>query len=262
LVLRPENQHGGNGVKHILVSLFLIVSSTYAHAHTLTFSTEDYPPYSFTDANGNARGVYMEQLEIMMEKEKLDYKVTVMPWARALALAETQSMHCVFATARTAEREHKFKWVVPLHTDRNVLIALKAKKIRIGKITDSFGYTIGTQRNDYTETVLRQIGFPNIELSADFNLTLNKLFAGRIDMMPMSESTFIKIAKGTTNFEKVFTLSDQILGVACNKSVPDSIIARMQKRLDDLITDGTQRKIFEKYGLIIHNDLHLPAHTP
>jgi len=32
--------------------------------------------------------------------------------------------------------------------------------------------------------------------------------------------------------------------------------------LDDLIADGTQRKIFEKYGLIIHNDLHLPAHTP
>lgn len=249
-------------MKRILACLFLIASATYAHSQSLTFSTEDYPPYSFTDASGNAKGVYMEQVEIMMAKEGFDYKVTVMPWARAIALAETQSMHCVFATARTAERENKFKWIVPLHTDRNVLIALKSKKIRLQHVTDGFEYIVGTQRNDYTEAVLRDLGFPNIDLSADFNLTLNKLFAGRIDIMPMSESSFNKIARGTTNFEKVFTLSEQSLGVACNKTVPDNIIARLQKRLDDLIADGTQRRIFEKYGLIIHNDLQLPAKTP
>lgn len=249
-------------MKRLLVCLSLFASSAFAHSESLTFSTEDYPPYSFTDANGNPGGVYMEQLEIMMAKEGMDYKATVMPWARAIALAETQPMHCVFATARTAERENRFKWIVPLHTDRNVLIALKSTKIRINHISEGFSYRVGTQRNDYTETVLRQKGFPNIDLSADFNLTLNKLFAGRIDMMPMSESTFNKIAKGTPGFEKVFTLSEQTLGVACNKSVPDSTITRLQKRLDDLIADGTQRKIFEKYGLIIHNDLHLPAHTP
>lgn len=251
-----------DGMKHILASLFLIASAAFAHSQSLTFSTEDYPPYSFTDANGNAGGVYMEQLEIMMAKEGLDYKVTVMPWARAIALAETQPMHCVFATARTAEREDKFKWIVPLHTDRNVLIALKAKNIRIKQINESFGYTVGTQRNDYTETILRQMGFLHIDLSADFNLTLNKLFAGRIDMMPMSESTYNKIARGSGNFEKVVTLSEQVLGVACNKSVPDAVIARLQNRLHDLIADGTQRRIFEKYDLIIHNDLHLPPQTP
>lgn len=226
-----------------------LLAATSAKAEKLILSTEYYPPYNVRDASGQPSGVYWDQLKIILERTGTQYEATVMPWARAMKLAETAPMHCVFAAARTAERENRFKWVSPIHTDRNVLVARKDHVLNIATLQDAKAYTIGTQRNDYTEALLRSMNFPRIDVSADFNNTLSKLIAGRIDMMPMSESALKNLPQH--ELTEVITFSKQRLGMACNKSVPDSLIERMQKVLDDLISDGTQRRIYEKYGLVI-----------
>lgn len=240
-------------MRRILVCLAFSLVASVAKAETLVISAESYPPYSFKDTSGNVTGVYMEQLSILLDKAGVNYNVTIMPWARAIALAETQPMHCVFGTARTKGREDRFKWVEPMHLDRNVLVARKQSGLKATNLDEAKAYIIGTQRNDYTETILRDLGFPRIDLSSDFNISLNKLIAGRIDMMPMSESTLHKLYSSTTELVEVTTLAEQRLGLACHKSVSDNTIAVMQKHLDDLIADGTQKRIFEKYGLIIRN---------
>ncbi|MGG2478164.1 substrate-binding periplasmic protein, partial [Rhizobium sp. BR5] len=109
-------------------------------------------------------------------------------------------------------------------------------------------YRVGTQRGDYTEALLEKLGFPQVDVGADFEITLNKLKAGRIDLMPMSESTFKSLP--ANNFKEVTTLARQQLGLACNKSVPDELIAKLQARLDRLIADGTQQRIFDHYDLV------------
>ncbi len=221
-----------------------------ASAEHLTISTEEYPPYNSRGANGQPTGVYMDQLKIIFERTGVDYDATILPWARAIASAESEPMHCVVAAARTPQRENLFKWVSPVHTDRNILVALKERPLDVKNIDDAKAYTIGTQRNDYTEALLKSKGFPRVDLSADFDKTLSKLAAGRIDMMPMSESVLKNLVPG--QFVEVMVLAWQNLGMACNLSVPDSLIGKMQAALDDLIKDGTQRRIYEKYGLVIH----------
>ena len=226
-----------------------MLTATSANAEKLFLTTEYYPPYNLRDADGQPSGVYWDQLKIILERTDTQYEAAVMPWARAIALAETAPMHCVFAAARTAEREPRFKWVSPIHTDRNVLVARQGHVMNIKTLEDAKEYTVGTQRNDYTETLLRSMNFPRIDISADFNNTLSKLAAGRIDLMPMSESALKNLPR--KDFEEVITFSRQRLGLACNKSVPDGLIEKMQKVLDDLIADGTQRRIYQKYGLVI-----------
>ena len=49
--------------------------------------------------------------------------------------------------------------------------------------------------------------------------------------------------------EKVTILSQQPMGIACQKDFPDDLQSRMQTALDALIADGTQTRIFLKYGL-------------
>jgi polar amino acid transport system substrate-binding protein len=218
-------------------------------AETLYISTEDYPPYNLRGADGKPTGVYLDQLKIIFERTGINYETTILPWARALALAETKPMHCVVAAARTHQREKLFKWVSPIHTDRNVLVALKDAQLTVDNLDDAKQYTVGTQRNDYTETLLESLKFPRIDLSADFDKTLAKLVAGRIDMMPMSESALNNLPK--SQFSEVIVLAHQSLGMACNKSVPDDLIKKMQDVLDDIIADGTQRSIYEKHGLIV-----------
>ncbi|MGQ8631589.1 substrate-binding periplasmic protein [Agrobacterium sp. DKPNP3] len=228
--------------------LIFLALTTPANADKLFLTTEVYPPYNVQASDGSVRGVYFDQLKIVLEQTKTDYEVTVMPWARAIALATTQPMHCVFATARTPERENLFKWVAPIHTDRNVLVARRKANIQAATLEDAKKYRVGTQRGDYTEALLQKLGFPQVDVGADFEITFHKLAAGRIDLMPMSESTFKSLPADT--FSEVITLARQQLGLACNKSVPDEIIARLQTRLDQLIADGTQQKIFDRYDLI------------
>ena len=227
--------------------IFLALASP-ASAAKLFLTTEVYPPYNLQNSDGSVAGVYIDQLRIVLDETGTDYEVTVMPWARAIALATTQAMHCVFAAARTPERENLFKWVAPIHSDRNILVARRTAEIDVSSLEDARKYRVGTQRGDYTEALLEKLGFPQLDVSADFQLTLHKLKAGRIDLMPMSESTFKSMPADL--FREVITLSRQQLGLACNKSVPDEIIAKLQAGLDRLIADGTQKRIFDRYKLV------------
>ncbi|MBB3945624.1 polar amino acid transport system substrate-binding protein [Rhizobium skierniewicense] len=221
------------------------------NAAQLHVSTEEYPPYNIRGSDGMPTGVYMDQLKIIFERAGIDYDAKILPWARAVALAETTPAYCVVAAARTPERETKFKWVSPIHTDRNVLVARRSAHLDVKNIEDAKRYSVGTQRNDYTETLLKSMKFPRIELSADFETTHARLKAGRIDMMPMSESALNTLSG--EDLVEVAVLAHQSLGMACNPSIPDSLINQMQSILNGMIADGTQRKIYEKYGLVIRN---------
>ena len=232
----------------IFLALALPFAPWPASAAKLFLTTEVYPPYNQQAADGSVHGVYFDQLKIVLEETGTSYEVAVMPWARAIALATTQTMYCVFATARTPEREKLFKWVSPIHSDRNILVARRKADINVSSLEDAKKYRVGTQRGDYTEALLETLGFPQVDVGADFQITLHKLSAGRIDLMPMSESTFKSLPADT--FREVITLSRQQLGLACNKSVPDAVIEKLQARLDGMIADGTQQRIFDRYNLV------------
>jgi polar amino acid transport system substrate-binding protein len=221
-----------------------------AHAQqTLVFSTESYPPFSYRELGGNYRGVGVDQVEIIMRDTGTPYTLEIMPWARAIAMAETQATHCVFAAARTPEREPRFKWVVPLFVDRSILVRHAGSKVTAATLDEAKQYTVGTHRADYTEGLLKGFGFPKIDLSADVDTTLRKLLQDRIDMMTMSEGVFEKLKTAGMPVEKVVLFSEQHLGIACHLDVPDELIASMQASLDRLIKDGVQNAILKRYGI-------------
>ncbi|MFB9952248.1 substrate-binding periplasmic protein [Rhizobium puerariae] len=215
----------------------------------IAFSTESYPPFSYREPDGRYRGAGVDQIEIIMRDMAMPFTMEIMPWARAIAVAETQPMHCVFAAARTPDREPRFKWILPLFVDRSILVRHAGTSIDATTIEEARQYTVGTHREDYTEALLRTSGFPKIDLSADFDTTLRKLLGDRIDMMPMSQSVYEKLRKEGTPIERVMLFSKQQLGIACNLDVPDELIAKMQANLDRLIRDGVQEAIFRRYGI-------------
>ncbi|MBW6423008.1 transporter substrate-binding domain-containing protein [Rhizobium sp. XQZ8] len=235
------------------IALLLFASLGFAQSamaeEPIVFTTESYPPFSYQEPGGNYRGVGIDQVDIVMKEAGAPYTLEIMPWARAITLAETQSRHCVFAAARTAEREARFKWVVPLFIDRNILVRHAGSPVTASTIEEAKRFTVGTHREDYTEGVLRSLGFPKIDLSADVDTTLRKLLGDRIDMMPMSEGVYDKLKSDGTPIEKVMLFSEQHLGIACNRDVPDALIAKMQAGLDRLIRDGVQAAILKRYGI-------------
>lgn len=239
-------------MKQFLFASVLLLISTPAWAINIVFATEPYPPYSFIAPDGQPSGAGVEVVRLIMRevRQEASYTIELMPWARALALAETQPNHCVFATARTTDRENRFQWVAPLIADVNFLVSRRDANIDAQTLQQATAFSVATQRGDFTEGLLKRQGFRRIDVSNTFETSLNKLLAARVDLMPMSESVFNKLVNDGAELKKVLPFADEQLGIACNRLIPSPLIARMQAALDTLRGAGIRDAIFQKYGLL------------
>ncbi|MCM2291222.1 ABC transporter substrate-binding protein [Allorhizobium sp. BGMRC 0089] len=233
----------------ILLNLPLLAHETVRAEDRIQFTTEDYPPYNFMDA-GTPKGAGYDQVKLLMEGIPADYTIEMMPWARAYALAQSDPQTCVFTTAHIPERDALFKWIEPLAFDRNIVMSRADWPHQIHSIKEARQYSIGTQRNDFTQNFLERNGFTDIDLAANLELTIHKLESGRIDLMPISEKFYQKLVKEGHPVKQQFVLTEQKFAIACNKDVPDRLIEKMQANLNRLIANGTQAKIFKTYGLM------------
>ncbi len=239
------------GLLFITATALLSLSCLFpARAETIHFTTEEYPPFNYRDGKTPV-GATTEQVEKMMADIGVDYTIDIMPWARAYNQALMEPMTCVFVAAHNEERDKLFKWIQPLLIDRSVLIKHSGSKVAATTVDEAKEYLVGTWREDYTETILRRNNFPRIDVGSDFKAALKKLMSDRIDLMPISEFYFDKLKREGNAVEKVTILSQQPMGIACQKDFPADLQRRMQAELDALIADGTQKRIFLKY------DLHL-----
>ncbi len=232
----------------LLLANFCLTSVAVAQQPIL-FATESYSVLSYQKRDGSYAGAGPDQARMIMENVQGPFSIEIMPWARAMALAETQPMSCVFAAARTPEREHRFKWVAPLYTDHDVLVRHAGAAVYPQSLQEARLHTVGTHREDYTEALLKEAGFMRIDLSADFDTTLRKLLSDRIELMPMSQNVYRMLKDAGTPLEEVMVFSEQHLGIACNQDMPDTVIDRMQASLDRLIAEGVQARILQHYGV-------------
>ncbi|MCA1404767.1 transporter substrate-binding domain-containing protein [Ensifer sp. IC3342] len=234
-------------MKHLILAFLLGLSAT-ARAETIHFVTEEYPPYNFSTASG-ANGASVEQVALIMKAVDLAYEIKVLPWARAFALAESQPYHCVFTTVHDAERDRNFKWIEPLLVDHLTLVRRKGAAIAPQTIDEAKQFVVGTQQEDFSAAYLKAHGFEKIDYAASLDSTVKKLSAGRIDLLMTSEKTFETMRADGKPVEAALVLEGKQYGIACHRDMPDETVARMQAELDRLIANGTQDRIFERYGL-------------
>ena len=108
----------------ISVSLCLWTVSFAQDASTLTYMTEEYPPYQYKEA-GTLKGLSVDLLKLMWAKMGVpEQAIAVYPWARGYNLIQNHPNSVLFSMIRTPEREQMFKWVGPIFTARTVLIGL------------------------------------------------------------------------------------------------------------------------------------------
>lgn len=211
--------------------------------------TESYAPMNFTE-NGELAGVSVDLLHKVMADAAIPYDMEIMPWARAYSLAESQNGYCVFTTVHNQERDQKFQWVEPLLHGFAYLIKKKGSEVKAASIEEATQYLVGTQRGDYTVGVLEARNFKKIDLAANIDVTLNKLLKGRIDLMPMTGPLLVELQGKGIPIEPIQVLAQDVNGLACNKQVSPATIAKMQASLDKFIADGTQARIFDRYGWV------------
>jgi len=228
-----------------------------SYAQTITVATEESPPLNFTK-DGKVQGPATALVEATLKAAKLDFKVDVYPWARAMAMATEQPNVLIFSLGRTAEREPNFKWVGEITPFRYSLYKLKKRAdIKLTKLDDAKKYSVGVVRDDVLAKHLLGKGFTagstqGLQEVNSNDLNLQKLEAGRIDMFPISEAALeLRCEKNKidcSQFEPAIELElVNHLYMAYSKATPDDVVERTRTAYKGLAKDGTVKKLLAKY---------------
>ena len=237
------------------IVLFFVPS---VYSAELIILTENLPPLNYVK-DGQLVGPSIEIVKEIQRRVGSGDKIQVYPWARAYKMALEDENVVLFGTTHTKARDKIFKWIGPLATKRDILVAKKGSGINITDLDDAKKVRrIGTLRDDTRERLLKEHGFTNLEPVSDEQLNAQKLILGRIDLwaykIPGLRTVCDLAGVDHNELEEVYHLREIDVSIAFSHKTSDSIVQEWQKAFDDMLSDGTIMRIRRKWNDLLPDD--------
>jgi polar amino acid transport system substrate-binding protein len=218
----------------------------------LTILTENLPPLNYVE-NGVLVGPSVDTVKEIQRRVGSQEPIQVYPWARAYKMALEQENVVLFGTTHTKVRHDKFKWIGPLATKRDILVARKGSGIKINSLGDAKKVNrIGTLRDDTRERLLKSLGFTNLEPVSDEQMNAKKLVLGRIDLwtykIPGLRTVCELAGVDYNEMEEVYNLREINVDIAFSKKTSDSIVQKWRNAFNEMLADGTLMKIHKEWN--------------
>ena len=231
----------------------MLLSPGLVHAASLRILTEDLPPLNYV-RDGALLGPSVEMVMEIQRRIGSTEEIKVYPWARAYQIALEEENVVLFGVSRTPPRESKFKWVGPLATKRDILVARKGSKLAIKSLEDAKQVgRIGVLRDDTKEEFLEAHGFTNLEPVSDERKNAQKLVLGRIDLWVFKKpglKTVCDLAGVDYEaVEEVFHLRETNVDIAFSLRTPDPVVAQWRAAFAAMVADGTVEAIRRKWDV-------------
>ncbi|WP_339725666.1 ABC transporter substrate-binding protein [uncultured Paraglaciecola sp.] len=230
----------------LLVAFWIWTSSFSVCAvefNELTFITESSASFNYI-RDGKLQGPAVELLLAASNHVGSPIKlenILVQPWARGFKNAQQGPNTVLFSTIRTPERESGFQWVGPIASESDVLIALKARQLRISKPEDMKAFITGAVRGDVGEDILIEEGVPLQKIallshSTNLGMMLN---AGRIDLWIFGEDgwreTLVSSGIDPANFEVVYRFAPKRYYFALSSDIDQQLVEKFQQAVDSVL---------------------------
>ncbi len=241
------------GLKKLVLmglGLSVILTTNISANNDLTIMTENWPPLNYVE-NNVLKGPAVDIVRAIQKKIKNENKILVFPWKRAYTYALEQRNKVLFSMVHSTKRDLLFKWVGPIAEKRYSLYAKKGFTGKIETLEDAKKFSIGVQREGFTEQYLETRGFTNLQKANNATQNARKLLRERFELMFDSYSTFSKTIKqyemNKGDFIEVLQVQRSLMYIAFNKYTPDETITLWQNAYNDLYESGEIEAIFKKY---------------
>jgi len=246
-------------MESIMKKLFVIVASVFlvsvqpVLSAELIILTENLPPLNYVE-DGVLVGPSVDIVKEIQRRVGSGEEIKLYPWARAYKMALEQENVVLFGTTHTEVRHDKFKWIGPLATKRDILVARKGSGIKINNLEDAKKVNrIGTLRDDTRERLLKSLGFTNLEPVSDEQMNAKKLVLGRIDLwtykIPGLRTVCELAGVDYNEMEEVYNLREINVDIAFSKKTSDSIVQKWRNAFNDMLADGTIMQIRKRWNL-------------
>jgi len=241
-----------------ILAASILITGHSAFCAELTILTENLPPLNYIE-NDVLVGPSVEIVKEIQRRVGSAEQIKVYPWARAYKMALEKENIVLFGTTHTKVRDKIFKWVGPLATKRDILVAKKGSGIKINSLEDAKKVKrIGTLRDDTRERLLISQGFTNLEPVSDEQLNAQKLVLGRIDLwaykIPGLRTVCDLAGVDHNELEEVYHLREINVSIAFSKKTPDSTVEEWRKAFDAMKADGTIMEIRKKWNMRLEDD--------
>lgn len=170
------------------LALLLCIGLTQAQAggpvavRNMHFVTESFPPFTF-EQGGLAVGPMVDVLNEACSRLHWQCEIEVMPWRRALALAEAGRVDGIFTVVDIPERRAKFHISPPVVKAHYSLYTLASRPLNYRAPADLAGREIGVYGPSATSRALQDllagVAGAAIRVERDNLTVLRKLAAGR-----------------------------------------------------------------------------------
>lgn len=176
----------------LLAMIAGVVTSASARADDLPeihYVAGRFPPYTQVDASNVAAGPTAALIEALGKRIGRPRPLSVLPFARAMTVAEHDSNTLIALVARSPERERKFQWVCQvLDYDVSMFRRHDRPDIVASRLPEMSQWRIGGVNRDMKTEFLQRLGIP-MQMAADEDEATRLLVRGRIDALPGHPAT-------------------------------------------------------------------------
>jgi polar amino acid transport system substrate-binding protein len=212
------------------------------------------PPLSVENQPA-APGILVELTEAMSTKLGQPAHVEFYPWARALALSQSEPRVAIVALMRTPERETKYQWLVKMY-QQQYLFLTKADAPPVRSLNDARKLKrIGVLRGAASVNFVLEQKIPRSALLEDATTeaSLKDLDAGFVDAYCCSEAvcaeTITHTHRNLDDYHFGVKLAGADVWLAASGGFSPAEVSAMQDAFNALVKNGTLAKLKKKYGL-------------
>ena len=220
------------------------------------FLTVEDPENNTNDSQIELQGIITKFVTRLLDNSKVEYKISILPWKRALHYASTEANSMIYPIARTAERESKFIWIGKLINVKYYFYQLENRKdISINKLEDAKKLTLGMIASYPLEKYLIDRGFTNLEYVSDDHQSVKMLLSKRIDLFPKSNvgiiTLCIELEYSCNLLKAAFEVSDMQsdIYIAVSKKTDPQLVAQLKIAFNNLVENGDHQRLMDSLSV-------------
>lgn len=215
---------------YITLLFFLIPGSVFSDVYTTLpvyeyWADENYPPFEFKDADGNAAGFSVDIIKAIAKEEGFEVRVTPRPWSDIAAALSNDSIDFSGTMAYDITRTDRFSFSVPIITLNWYLYVPDTSPIK--SLDDIRGKKIVLAKGDIWEEKMRQNNYSaELFIAPDYREQLTLLSQGTYDAAIINKpvASYLMEELGISNIKPVGDPIDRLkLCIASHFSHPERI---------------------------------------
>ena len=228
-------------------------SKTVSERPVITVGSEDYPPFTDLDNNGDPTGLDMDILREAFDRIGYDIRFVEINWEDKDKFLETGEVDCVSGGFTVESREDDYLWVGPYLSSNQVVVVNTTSGIH--SLQDLEGKTLAVQAASIAEDILIEHSNPdlpeNIQVLSyeDNSLPFAALGCNYVDALVADKPAVIQYMK---DYNTEFTILDEPLmyaniGTAFAKNGNAELCTKLNATIDQMREDGTLEEIINRY---------------